>query len=87
MHPLLHRNQLTTQRMKATAEENEWILAYPNTDYDNYGDDLYYFYLDSKGRPFRADEQAEDDGKIAKGRGEAYRVDDDNPASDKGRCL
>ncbi len=62
---------------------NEWILAYPNTDYDNYGDDLYYFYLDSKGRPFRADEQAEKDGKIAKDRGEAYRVDDDNPASDK----
>lgn len=59
---------------------NEWILAYPNTDYDNYGDDLYYFYLDTKGRPFKADEQAKKDNKLG-GIGTAFRVDDNQPGS------
>jgi hypothetical protein len=61
---------------------NDWILAYPNTDYDNYGDDLYYFYLDAKGRPFKADSQAVNDNKLG-GIGTAYRVDDDQPAAEK----
>ena len=55
----------------------DWILAYPNTDYDNYGDDLYYFYVDAKGRPFRADDKAVKDNKLTN-IGTAYRVDDDN---------
>jgi len=56
---------------------SEWILAYPNTDYDNYGDDLYYFYLDAKGKPFRAVEG----DKLAKV-GAASRLDDDHPKAD-----
>ena len=31
--------------------EKNWIWAYANTDYDDYDDDMYWFYLDSKGRP------------------------------------
>ncbi len=59
---------------------SEWILAYPNTDYDNYGDDLYYFYLDSKGKPFLANDKAVTDGKL-KTLGSADRIDDDDPAA------
>ena len=59
---------------------SEWILAYPNTDYDNYGDDLYYFYLDSKGKPFLANDKAVKDGKL-KTLGSADRIDDDDPAA------
>ena len=55
---------------------NDWILAYPNTDYDNYGDDLYYFYLDAKGKPFRAVK-----GDKLTQVGNAFRVDDDQPKS------
>ena len=54
---------------------SDWILAYPSSNYDNYGDDLYYYYLDSKGKPFRANA----DAKLG-GIGAAYRFDDDNAA-------
>ena len=36
--------------------DKNWVLAYANTDYDSYDEDLYWFYLDSKGRPVLADE-------------------------------
>ena len=56
----------------------DWILAYPNSSYDNYDDDLYYFYLDAKGRPFRANREAIRNGKLT-AIGSSYRIDDDNP--------
>ncbi len=31
--------------------DKNWVWAYANTDYDDYDDDMYWFYLDSKGRP------------------------------------
>ncbi len=36
--------------------DKNWIWAYANTDYDDYDDDMYWFYLDSKGRPTVAQE-------------------------------
>ncbi|HIQ73621.1 MAG TPA: hypothetical protein IAA51_04295 [Candidatus Cottocaccamicrobium excrementipullorum] len=51
-----------------------WIYAYPQTDYDDYSDDPYWFYLDSNGKPFRA---VEGSSKLT-AVGSAYRVDDDN---------
>ena len=51
-----------------------WIYAYPQTDYDDYSDDPYWFYLDSNGKPFRAT----DDNSRLYAVGAAYRVDDDN---------
>ncbi len=57
--------------------EKNWVFAYPNTSYDNYSDDPYWFYLDSKGKPFRADQKAKDDNKLS-GIGTAYRIDDDD---------
>ncbi|MDO4327852.1 MAG: hypothetical protein Q4C66_00755 [Lachnospiraceae bacterium] len=36
--------------------DKNWIWAYANTDYDDYDDDEYWFYLDSKGRPTLAKE-------------------------------
>ena len=53
---------------------SDWVLAYPKTGYDNYSDDLYYYYLNSKGEPFRAT----DTNKQLSGIGSAYRIDDDN---------
>ena len=38
--------------------DKNWVLAYANTDYDDYDEDLYWFYLDSKGRPVLAGEDA-----------------------------
>ena len=35
--------------------EKNWVWAYANTNYDDYDDDMYWFYLDSKGRPTVAD--------------------------------
>ena len=35
--------------------EKNWIWAYANTKYDDYDDDMYWFYLDNKGRPVLAD--------------------------------
>ncbi len=46
----------------------DWVIAYPKSDYDNYDDDPYYFYLDSKGKPFRATDNG----------GTATRIDDDD---------
>ena len=57
---------------------SDWVLAYPKTSYDNYSDDLYYFYLDSKGKPFRANQTAVDDKKLG-ALGSAKRIDDDQP--------
>ena len=53
-----------------------WIYAYPATDYDDYSDDPYWFYLDSNGKPFRAVQDIV--GKKLTAIGAAYRVDDDN---------
>ncbi len=35
--------------------ERNWIFAYANTDYDDYDDSMYWFYLNSNGRPERAE--------------------------------
>ena len=56
-----------------------WIYAYPATDYDDYSDDPYWFYLDSNGKPFRAIQETVDKKKLT-AIGSAYRVDDDNVA-------
>ena len=60
-----------------------WIYAYPATDYDDYSDDPYWFYLDSKGRPFRADQDAIDANKL-EAIGTAERLDDS--ANDPATC-
>ncbi len=31
--------------------EKNWVFAYASTDYDDYDDDMYWFYLNSQGRP------------------------------------
>ena len=31
--------------------DKNWIWAYANTEYDDYDEDMYWFYLNSKGRP------------------------------------
>ena len=36
--------------------DKNWVLAYANTDYDDYDEDLYWFYLNSKGVPTIATE-------------------------------
>ncbi len=56
-----------------------WVYAYPATDYDDYSDDPYWFYLDSNGKPFRAIQDNVDKNKLT-AIGAAYRVDDDNVA-------
>ena len=56
-----------------------WIYAYPATDYDDYSDDPYWFYLDSNGKPFRAIQDTVDNNKLT-AIGSAYRIDDDNVA-------
>ena len=56
-----------------------WIYAYPATDYDDYSDDPYWFYLDSNGKPFRATQDTVDNNKLTT-IGSAYRIDDDNVA-------
>ena len=52
----------------------DWVLAYPKTGYDTYGDDPQYYYLNSKGKPFLADK---DNSKLG-GVGFADRIDDDD---------
>ena len=52
----------------------DWVIAYPNTNYDNYSDDPYYFYLNSKGQPFRADKNTT---------GSAFRLDDGETLADQ----
>ncbi len=54
-----------------------WIYAYPKTSYDDYSDDPYWFYLNSKGKPFRATQEAVENKEIHQV-GAAYRVDDTN---------
>ena len=56
-----------------------WVYAYPQTSYDDYSDDPYWFYLDNNGKPFRATEEIVADGKLH-AVGSAYRVDDDDVA-------
>ncbi len=51
-----------------------WVYAYPVSDYDDYDEDAYWFYLDTNGRPFRA---TEDNTRLT-AVGAAYRIDDDN---------
>ena len=36
--------------------DKNWVLAYAKTDYDDYDEDMSWFYLDSKGRPVLAKE-------------------------------
>ena len=38
--------------------DKNWVLAYANTDYDDYDEDMYWFYLNNKGVPTVADENA-----------------------------
>ncbi len=47
------------------ARDKNWIYAYPKTDYEEYDDDQYWFWLNSKGVPFKADTN-----------GTAARIDD-----------
>lgn len=54
--------------------DKNWIWAYPETNYDDYGDDPYWFYLDSNGRPFRA---VTGSNKLTDV-GAAVRIDDDD---------
>ncbi len=35
--------------------DKNWIWAYANTKYDDYDDDMYWFYLNNKGQPVLAD--------------------------------
>ena len=34
--------------------ERNWVWAYANTDYDDYDDDMYWFYLNNQGQPTKA---------------------------------
>ena len=56
--------------------DKNWVFAYPKTDYEDYDDDQYWFWLNSKGQPFRAIDSAMTgnlgDGSI----GRAWRADD-----------
>ncbi len=54
--------------------DKNWIYAYPKSNYDDYDDDPYWFYLDSNGKPFIADA---DSSKVY-ATGAAVRVDDDD---------
>ena len=69
-------------REEEGGRDKNWVLAYPKTSYDNYSDSEYWFYLDSKGRPFRAvdpRDYAEYEGKVWEGKpGTSDRIDDDN---------
>ena len=56
-----------------------WVYAYPSTGYDDYSDDPYWFYLDNNGKPFRANAETVENGKLT-AVGSAYRVDDDDVA-------
>ncbi len=57
--------------------EKNWIFAYPNTGYDNYSDDPYWFYLDNNGRPFRADQTTINLNRLA-AIGSSTRINDDD---------
>ncbi len=46
--------------------DKNWIWAYPSTDYEEYDDDQYWFWLNSKGIPIKAEA----------GAGSAKRIDD-----------
>ena len=48
--------------------DKNWVLAYANTDYDSYDEDMYWFYLNNKGVPTMAKE----------GDGTATEVDGDD---------
>ncbi len=54
--------------------DKNWIWAYPKTDYEEYDDDQYWFWLNSKGVPFKAG----DNGTT----GYANRLDDTDRVSD-----
>lgn len=63
--------------------DKNWIYAYAKTGYEDYSEDPYWFYLDSKGRPFRADQDAIDANKL-EAIGTAERLDDS--ANDPATC-
>lgn len=71
-------------REEEGGRDKNWILAYPKTSYDNYSDDEFWFYLDSKGRPFRAVDPSDypeyKDKLVEDDPGTSSRIDDDDAA-------
>ena len=53
--------------------DKNWVLAYPKTDYEDYDDDQYWFWLNSKGKPFMA---VSNDMTGNRSIGKATRLDD-----------
>ncbi|MCI8951622.1 MAG: hypothetical protein HFG49_16645 [Lachnospiraceae bacterium] len=41
--------------------DKNWVWAYANTNYDDYDDDMYWFYLNSKGQPTLANPENSDE--------------------------
>ena len=52
--------------------DKNWVMAYANTDYDDYDEDMYWFYLNNNGTPVKAEE----------GVGYGQEVTDSNKAYD-----
>ena len=59
--------------------DKNWVFVYPKTDYEDYDDDQYWFWLNSKGLPFKA---VSSSSMVNPNLGSAWRYDDDVAATE-----
>ncbi len=67
-------SQAAFYREEEGGRDKNWVWAYPKTDYEEYDDDQYWFWLKSKGVPFKA----------PAGSGSADRKDDSSKKDEPG---